>query len=152
MEKDLIYLKKIIKDNGYMFTRQKEYILKTLIKSTIHLSAEEIYNNVKKYSVGISTVYRSLKVFSKLNIIKEISVNGTSYYEMKIFSGKPLHIHFKCVKCDSIIDIDNKSLEIDYLKLNNKIQKENNLIVYDANIMLIGLCNKCREDENAKTN
>ncbi len=152
MEKDLIYLKKIIKDNGYMFTRQKEYILKTLIKSTIHLSAEEIYNNVKKYSVGISTVYRSLKVFSKLNIIKEIGINGTNYYEMKIFSGKPLHIHFKCVKCDSIIDIDNQSLEIDYLKLNNKIQKENNLIVYDANIMLIGLCNKCREDENAKTN
>ncbi|AKA67602.1 transcriptional repressor [Clostridium drakei] len=152
MEKDLIYLKKIIEDNGYMFTRQKEYILKTLIKSNIHLSAEEICKDVKKYSIGIATVYRSLKVFSKLNIIKEININGTNYYEMKMFSGKPLHIHFKCVKCNSIIDIDNKFLELDYLKLNSKIEKENNLIVSDADIMLIGLCNKCREDKNAKTN
>ncbi|AKN31567.1 Fur family transcriptional regulator [Clostridium carboxidivorans P7] len=71
---------------------------------------------------------------------------------MKIFSAKPCILHFKCIKCNSIIDIDNKSLELDYLKLNSKIEKENNLIVSDADIMLIGLCNKCREDENAKTN
>ena len=71
---------------------------------------------------------------------------------MKVFSGKPLHIHFKCTKCNSIMDIDNKSLEFYYLRLNNKIQEENNSIVSDANIMLIGLCTKCREDKNAKTN
>jgi Fe2+/Zn2+ uptake regulation proteins len=152
MEKDLIYFKKIIENKGYKFTRQKQCVLKTLIKSSIHLNAEEIYINVKNYSVGLATVYRSLKMFSELNIIKEISINGVNYYEMKIFSGKPLHIHFKCIKCNSIMDIDNKSLELDYLRLNNKIEKENNLIVSDANIMLIGLCSKCREDKNVKTN
>lgn len=152
MNKDLIYFKKIIESNGYKFTRQKQNILKILIKSSIHLNAEEIYNNVKINSVGLTTVYRSLKVFRKLNIIKEMNINGVNYYEMKIFSGKPLHIHFKCIKCNSIIDIDNKFLDLDYLKLNNKIEKENNIIVSDANIMLIGLCSKCREDKDAKTN
>lgn len=152
MDKDLIYFKKIIENKGYKFTIQKQWVLKTLIESSIHLNAEEIYKRVKNYSVGLATVYRSLKMFSELNIIKEISINGVNYYEMKIFSGKPLHIHFKCIKCNSIMDIDNKSLELDYLRLNNKVEKENNLIVSDANIMLIGLCTKCREDENAKTN
>ena len=71
---------------------------------------------------------------------------------MKIFSGKPLHIHFKCNKCNSIIDIDSKSLVLDYLRLNNKTEKENDLTVFDADIMLIGLCSKCRENKNAKTN
>ncbi len=152
MDNNLIYFKKIIESKGYKFTIQKQKVLKTLIESSIHLTAEEIYKNVKNYSIGLATVYRSLKMFSELNIIKEININGVNYYEMKIFSGKPLHIHFKCVKCNSIMDIDNKSLDIEYLRLNNKVEKENNLIVSDANIMLIGLCTKCREDENAKTN
>lgn len=152
MDKDLIYFKKIIENKGYKFTIQKQWVLKTLIESSIHLTAEEIYKNVKNYSVGLATVYRSLKMFSELNIIKEISINGVNYYEMRIFSGKPLHIHFKCIKCNSIMDIDSRFLDIDYLRLNNRIEKENNLIVSDANIMLIGLCSKCREDKNAKTN
>ena len=63
---------------------------------------------------------------------------------MKIFSGKPLHIHFKCSKCDSIIDIDNKDLNLEYIKLNKKVEKENNLDVFDVNIMLIGTCSKCK--------
>lgn len=152
MDRDLIYFRKIIESKEYKFTIQKQWVLKAIIESSIHLNAEEIYKKVKNYSVGLATVYRSLKMFNELNIIKEITINGVNYYEMKIFSGKPLHIHFKCIKCNSIIDIDNNSLALDYLRLNNKIEKENNLIVSDANIMLIGLCTKCREDENAKTN
>jgi len=152
MDKDLMHFKKIIEKSGHKFTKQKQCVLKTLIKSHIHLSAEEIYKIVKVDSVGLATVYRSLKSFKELNIIKEINVNGINYYEMKIFSGKPLHIHFKCNKCNSIIDIDSKSLVLDYLRLNNKTEKENNLIIFDADIMLIGLCNKCRENKNVKTN
>ncbi|WP_199533610.1 Fur family transcriptional regulator [Romboutsia maritimum] len=151
MDKDLMDLKKIIEDNGYKFTKQKKSILETLIKSDIHLSAEEIYVIVKINSVGLATVYRTLKILKELNIIKEININGTNYYEMKIFSKKPLHIHFKCIECNSIIDIDDKSLILDYLKLNYKTEKEKDIIVFDADIMLIGLCNKCREDKNVKT-
>lgn len=65
---------------------------------------------------------------------------------MKIFSGKPLHIHFKCYKCNSIIDIDSHNLNSDYLKLNRKIEIDNNLEIYDSNIMFIGLCSNCREE------
>lgn len=145
MDKDLIRFKNIIENNGYKFTKQKKSILKTLIKSENHLSAEDIHQIVKVDSVGIATVYRTLKKFKELNIIKEISIDGKNYYEMKIFSGKPLHIHFKCSECNSIIDIDSKSLILDYLKLNNNAEKENNFTVFDADIMLIGLCSECRE-------
>ncbi len=69
-----------------------------------------------------------------------------NYYEMKIFSGKPLHIHFKCYKCNSIIDIDSQNLNFDYLKLNKRIEEESNVEIYDSDIMFIGLCSKCRED------
>ncbi|SHH38508.1 hypothetical protein SAMN02745196_00190 [Clostridium collagenovorans DSM 3089] len=67
----------------------------------------------------------------------------------KGFRKKPIHIHFKCNKCNSIIDIDYKNLVLEYLKLNTFIEKENGLLIYDEEIMLNGVCHKCMEDSNA---
>ena len=64
-----------------------------------------------------------------------------------IITGNPLHIYFKCSKCDSIIDIDNKDLNLEYIKLNKRVEEGNNLAVFDVNIMLIGTCSKCKEDK-----
>ncbi|OAA91405.1 hypothetical protein WY13_00662 [Clostridium ljungdahlii] len=53
-----------------------------------------------------------------------------SYYEMKIFSRKTLHMHFKCFNCNSIIDIDSQSSNFDYLGINKKIEAENDLELF----------------------
>jgi Fe2+ or Zn2+ uptake regulation protein len=145
MNKDLAYFQRIIESKGYKFSTKRQIVLETLMESNIHLNAEEIYKKVKKYKISISTVYKSLKMLSELGIAKEINVNDISYYEMKIFSKKPLHIHFKCSECNRIIDIDNRNLDLKYLKLNKEVEEQNDLIVYDANIMFIGLCSKCKE-------
>lgn len=146
MDKDFSWYKKLFEKNGYKFTAQKRIILLEIINANTHLSGKEIYEKVKNRNVGFATVYRSLKLFNELGIIKEINIDNVSYYEMKIFSKKPLHIHFKCSKCDNIIDIDNKDLNLEYIKLNNKVEEKNNVDVdvYDVNIMLIGVCNKCK--------
>ena len=146
MNNDLIPIKKLLRKNGYKFTLGKRVILEVILKSDIHLNAKEIYEKTKEKNIGLATIYRALKVFNELGIVKEINVNGINYYEMKIFSGKPLHIHFKCYKCNSIIDIDSQNLNFDYLKLNKRIEEESNVEIYDSDIMFIGLCSKCRED------
>jgi len=150
MNDDLIYFRKLLKKNGYEFTLQKQLILKTILYYKTHLNAKDIYEKIKEKNIGLATIYRALKVFNKLGIVKEININGISYYEMKIFSGKPLHIHFQCYKCNSIIDIDSQILNFDYLKLNKKIEKEKKLEIYDSNIMFIGLCSKCREESKCQ--
>ena len=147
MDKDLSLYKKLFEKNGYKFTTQKRIVLLEIINANAHLSVNEIYDKIRNRNIGLATIYRSLKLFNELDIIKQINIDNVSYYEMKIFSGKPLHIHFKCSKCDSIIDIDNKDLNLEYIKLNKKVEKENNLDVYDVNIMLIGVCSKCKEDK-----
>ncbi|WP_186430727.1 Fur family transcriptional regulator [Clostridium sp. BSD9I1] len=146
MNNDLIPYKRLIEKNGHKFTVGKQIILNIILDSNTHLNVKELHEKIKEKNIGLATVYRALKVFKELNIVKEININGTSYYEMKIFSGKPLHIHFKCYKCNSIIDIDSQNLNFDYLKLNRIIEVENNLEIYDSNIMFIGLCNRCREE------
>lgn len=147
MDKQLSFYKTLIEKKGYRYTSQKQSILEAIIHSDTHLSVKEIFEKVKHKNIGLATVYRSLKVFEDLGIVKEIITNGKSYYEIKIFSGKPLHIHFKCHKCDRIIDINDYTLDLEYLKLNSKIETKNNLEIHDANFMLVGLCSNCREDE-----
>ncbi|AVP63173.1 transcriptional repressor [Clostridium botulinum] len=150
MGKQLDYFKNLIEEKGYKFTVQKKIILKVLIDSSIHLNAEEIYNKIKKDNIGIATVYRNLKIFEKLGIVKDLNINGVNYYEMKIFSGKPLHIHFKCLKCNSIIDIDNSKLDLEYLKLSRFMEHSEDLEIHDANILFLGLCSRCKEEEKCQ--
>lgn len=146
MNEDLIPFKKLLQKNGYRFTTQKKIVLSTIRDYKTHLNVKEICEMIREKNIGIATIYRALKVFKELGIVKEININGISYYEMKIFSGKPLHIHFKCYKCNSITDIDSQALNFEYLKLNAKIEKENNLEIYDSNIMFMGICSQCREE------
>ncbi|NLM44569.1 MAG: transcriptional repressor [Clostridiales bacterium] len=137
-------IKKLIKKNGYQITKQRKLILEQFFLADRHLSVEDIYQRLKEADVGLATVYRNVKIFTSIGIVKEIVVDGISYYELKIYSKKPLHLHFQCVKCNDIIDIDEREIALDYLKLNKTIEDKNDLEINDVDIMFIGLCKRCR--------
>jgi Fe2+ or Zn2+ uptake regulation protein len=138
-------IKKLIEKNGFKFTKQRKLILEQFFLANRHLSVEEIYQRLKENNIGLATVYRNVKIFNNIGIVKEIAVDGVSYYELKIYSKKPLHIHFQCVKCNDIIDIDERKVALEYLELNKTVGDINDLEIYDVDIMFIGLCKKCRE-------
>ena len=149
MKDEFILIKELLDKQNYKLTSQKKIILEALIESNTHQNIKGIYDKIKIYNkVGLATVYRTLKVFTQLGIAKEININGISYYELKIYSKKPLHIHFKCINCNSIID---SNINLEFIRINNYIEKTKNLDINDVNIILVGLCSKCREDKNAKT-
>ncbi len=152
LQKNLLWYREILSRNNIKNTKQKEKILLELMQSSSHLMAEEIYQRVKNDKIGLATVYRSLKLFERLGIVKEIPMDGVKYYELKIYSKKPLHIHFKCSNCNVIIDIDDADINLDYIKLNQKVEMKRELEVNDVNITLLGLCKKCREELHGKTN
>lgn len=152
LQKNLLWYREILSRNNIKNTKQKEKILLELMQSSSHLMAEEIYQRVKNDKIGLATVYRSLKLFERLGIVKEIPMDGVKYYELKIYSKKPLHIHFKCSNCNVIIDIDDADINLDYIKLNQKVEMKRELEVNDVNITLLGLCKKCKEDLHGKTN
>ncbi len=139
------FIKKLIEKNGFKLTKQRNLILKQFLLADRHLSVEEIYQRLKGNEIGLATVYRNVKIFSSMGIVKEIVVDGVSYYELKIYSKKPLHLHFQCVKCNDIIDIDERKVALEYLKLNKTIEYINDFEIYDVDIMFIGICKRCRE-------
>ncbi|CEO34601.1 ferric uptake regulator [[Clostridium] sordellii] len=146
MNETIEYIKKLFKKKGYKFTIQKKTILEVLLENKEHKNAKQIHDKVKNQNIGITTVYRTLNLFTELDIVKEINISGTSYYEIKIFSKNPFHIHFKCFKCNSIIDINNKDINLNCLYLKQKVESVSNLDIYDINIMFTGLCKSCKEE------
>lgn len=135
---DLIY------KYGYKMTNQRKKILYTfIVNNQKHLSAEEVYEELKLKDVGIATIYRNIKIFVDLDILKEFKVDDTNYYELKMYGKKPLHIHFKCENCGCIEDIIDKKIIIQYLKINNLIEESQESQIFDADIMFRGLCKNC---------
>ncbi|MFA5721908.1 MAG: transcriptional repressor, partial [Aliarcobacter sp.] len=72
-EKIIEELRRIVKQKGLKYTEQREIILSVLLQADDHLTAEEIYNQIKKdypdSNVGIATVYRALGFLEEIELI-----------------------------------------------------------------------------------
>lgn len=138
-------IEELLNKKGYKLTNQRKDILAVFVNnSQKHISAEKLYFILKNNGVGISTIYRNIKIFTQLGIIKEFKVDDRNYYELKMYAKKPLHIHLKCEKCGKIEDIENKEIILQYLKLNKKLEEIYDAEIYDVDIMFQGICKNCK--------
>ena len=137
-------IKKLIGKKGYKLTNQRKKVLSIFIKNDQrHFTAEEIYGELEMESIGIATIYRSVKLFVDLNIINEFKVDDTNHYELKMYAKKPLHIHFKCENCGRIEDIIDQEIILEYFKINKLIEEKQQNEIFDIDIMFRGLCRDC---------
>ena len=93
--------------------------------------------------IGISTVYRNLNLFVNLRILAEFKIDDINYYELKIYAKKPLHIHFKCEKCEDVKDIVDREIILEHLKIYNLIEEKYSMEINDVDMMYHGLCGEC---------
>ncbi|MCJ7604586.1 MAG: transcriptional repressor, partial [Dehalococcoidales bacterium] len=65
-----------LSEKGYRMTPQRMMILSVIENSADHISAEEIYAQVANQypHVNISTVYRTLELLKKLDMVYEIDL------------------------------------------------------------------------------
>lgn len=139
-------IEKHIKKNGYKLTNPRKEILKLFIKnSQKHLSCEELYDTLKIKNIGISTIYRNMKLFKELDILKEIKLDEKNYYELKMFAKKPMHIHLRCEVCSQVIDVIDDEIILKFLKVNNLIEQKYKMEIFDADILIHGCCKKCKK-------
>lgn len=85
MSEQLIDIRKTIKKNGFKCTCKKQVILETILNNDRDISAKEIYEVVRPNDIGLSTVYRNLRMLKAMALVAEKEVEGTKYYS---FIGK----------------------------------------------------------------
>ncbi len=94
-----------LKAKGIRLTESRKAIIRYLMMSDQHPSADVIYYDLLPDNPGMSlaTVYNNLKVLVEEGIVSEIKVNNdnTTYYD---FMGHD-HLNIVCEKCGQITDL-----------------------------------------------
>jgi len=135
-------LKKIVKQKGLKYTEQREVVLSVLLQASEHLTAEEVYNEIKKVfpesNIGIATVYRALSFLEEVDLITSITfgTDGKKYES----NSKSHHDHLICTSCGKIIEFMDDEIE----KKQEKIAKKNKFKISSHSMQLYGTCESCQ--------
>ena len=135
-------LKKIVKQKGLKYTEQREIVLNILIHATDHLSAEDVYNQIKtqypESNIGIATVYRALSFLEEVDLITSITfgTDGKKYES----NSKSHHDHLICTKCGKIVEFLDDEIE----KRQDRIAKKNKFKITSHSMQLYGTCSDCQ--------
>lgn len=151
MDDKTIYWETKLKALGYRLSDPRRIILSKL--SEIHdeyLSADDIYITVKKENpgIGIATVYRTLELLTRLNLISKISLGSyRSFYMLSENSRKEATNYLICNKCGRIVT-NNKCLDSN-IRIRLKEDAEKNIFknckikIDNYQIFFTGLCDRC---------
>lgn len=85
-------------------TKQRQAILQVIRSSKAHLTADDVFQEVKRQQPNISlgTVYRNLELLTQAGTLsKALFSDGKSRFE---FAGQHHH-HLICLNCGSAVDI-----------------------------------------------
>jgi Fur family peroxide stress response transcriptional regulator len=126
-------------------TGQRLAIMKTLMESQSHPSAEDIFIRLKQShpTLSLSTVYKTLQVMAEMGAVITIE---TGIGSLK-FDGNPNpHHHAICSKCGKVHDVDFSKYPID----TNIADILPGFGVQSVKVFFNGLCSDCaRADGNS---
>ncbi|MBW6512399.1 MAG: transcriptional repressor [Desulfuromonadaceae bacterium] len=140
MEDGFEKFRRYICEKGLKSTRQREIILKAFLKSTSHLSTEDLYLSLRKKhpGIGYATVYRTLKLFAECGIAEEQNFgDGQTRFEPSHQENH--HDHLVCTACHSIIEFENPQIE----KLQEEVAANHGFTTTHHRLELYGLCQQC---------
>lgn len=120
-------------------TKMQKAILDVVTRSGKHLSAEQIFWEVKQQipTVALGTIYRNLNQFADSKLIRRVArADAADYFE----GNTSPHDHALCIRCGQMTDIKIPKLK-DFLEA----QINGEVISFDLNVSYI--CPRCREKD-----
>jgi len=134
-------LRNYLHKKGLKITQQRQEIAETFLKAGRHLSAEELYGQIRQThpEVGLSTVYRTLKLLVDAGLASQREFgDGIIRYEPQLDEGH--HDHLICVRCGAILEFENQKIEA----LQKEVAELNSFTVIRHRLELYGYCDRCR--------
>ena len=129
-----------LKKQRYRLTPQRLMVVSAIENSNDHISADEVYSQVvTRYpNVNISTVYRTLELLKRLDLVTETNLGGgrVRYHP----ADKGHHHHLVCQECGAMIDLDESLLR----PLQEALLMEHDFIADLRHLAIHGRCVACR--------
>lgn len=129
---------KKLKSNNCKITPQRMAVYQAIKESTDHPNAESVFKKLYLTypTMSLATVYKSLELFSKLELIQVINIGENSFR----YDGKTEeHQHIVCTKCSKIEDL-NSSI---FKDLTVKVQGISNYEIQKQQLCFYGTCSDC---------
>lgn len=130
-----------LRQQGLKITRQREAIADAFLRSSGHVSPEQLLAEARKVSprVGPATVYRTLRRLEASGLASSRQFGpGQALYE--VTAERAHHDHIICVRCGHIIEF--KSAEIE--RLQEREAHRHGFSLERHRHELYGLCEKAR--------
>lgn len=131
----------VLHDSGFRITNQRKIILEAVAHQVgWHVHPKDVYSYAKEKddSIGLATVYRTLKMLEDMDLLNKVYMMGTQDHNQ---SHHGAHYHLVCLKCGNIKDVKDDTLE----EMSKKMQKEHGFTTTHTKLSLYGLCEDCKE-------
>jgi Fur family peroxide stress response transcriptional regulator len=137
------YYVNALRGSKFKITPQRLQVIKFVNSRTPgHFTADDVFKAVRKSepTITLATIYNILKAMKDAGTINSFEANGTTWFE----TNHEFHGNFICRNCGEIVDIP----------ISQSLIKEMNSLegfsVEEMNLILSGVCEKCRKVESVK--
>jgi len=124
-------------------TKSREIIKEEIINFPNGFTIKELKDTLdsKNYKIGLTTIYRTIELLKEEGIVKQyFDSNNTASYKYTNDCISDNHFYLKCVKCETIYHVDCSCMSDLYYH----ILKTHKFAIQTKNIILPGLCSKCK--------
>ena len=135
---------------GEYNTRQKREMLSFLKERSLqHFSVDDVVFEMRDRgeAIGRSTVYRYLELLAEQGVVRKYTgVQGiTQYQHVEDASGCDGHFHMMCSRCGNLLHVDCSLMR----SMSEHLMKEHGFMLDPRETILVGVCEKCRNDGEA---
>lgn len=139
-------LREVLQNHGLRYSRPRQTILHFFGERDMHVSAEDLYLELKKRgeNLSLSTVYLNLGVLKQAGLVREFSgIGGEALYDSNVGP----HHHLICTGCGAVLDVPEITIEETKVAelLKNHAQASSGWQVGEPSIELHGLCPECQK-------
>lgn len=135
--KDFLQQKKL------RWTPQRKMILEIFLSLEGHIDIESLHQKIREQdpSLGIATLYRTLKLLVDCEVVEAHSFNdGKKSYERRFHVQH--HDHLICTQCEKTIEFEHALIE----KYQIEICEEYGFTLKSHKMELMGVCENCRKE------
>lgn len=132
-----------LRRRGCRITPQREMVIETIAHSGRHISAEEVYEEVRRRapSMSLATVYRTLDFLVAEGLASKNDLGGGRVVYATVRHGP--HLHLVCRRCGRVYEVEAHSLLED---LGRQAQERYGFAADLQHLSIPGLCADCRGD------
>lgn len=132
--------KEYLRSHGHRQSSQRDRIVEIFLETKGHQSAETLLAQVREKDprVGLTTVYRTLKLLTRCGLALERKFNSqVSHFEP--ITDKKHHDHLICLGCGRILEFENPAIE----SLQEAVARAMGFRITHHLLELYGYCGKC---------